>query len=86
MDSHRRPERVYLRVRRGGGVIVRVLDLIEVDGRHFAVVTWVMRDGKLAPGSSIELNGQLLKPAAPTGCWSYPEVVPDPLEFRKGHP
>jgi len=76
-DNMGRP-RVYITVRRGRNVMVRVLDLAFLGRRPVAVLAWVSKDGALQIGKHIPLDPKLLRKAAPLGSFQYDGVAIDP--------
>jgi hypothetical protein len=63
--------RVYVHFRYGGSLMARVLDLAYLDGEPIAVLTWVVRDGKRAPGDYVQLDATQLRPSLPPGTFWY---------------
>ena len=71
--------RVYVTIRRGKSTMTRVLDLSYLGDQPIAVITWVHRDGKLAPGRYVKLDPARLRKAAPAGAMQYDGIADDPV-------
>lgn len=67
--------RVYVHFRYAGSLMERVLDLTYLDGEPIAVLTWVVRDGKRAPGDYVQLDAAQLRPSLPTGTFRYDVTI-----------
>jgi hypothetical protein len=72
--------RVYITVRRGHNVMVRVLDLAFLGRMPVAVLTWVSKDGAVRIGKHIALDLKLLRKSAPLASFQYDGVAIDPLD------
>ena len=71
--------RVYVMIRRSNNTMYRVLDLAYFGDQPIAVVSWVLRDGRLVPGRHIKLEREQLWPAAPKGTFQYDGIVDEPF-------
>ena len=77
-DMAGRP-RVYIMIRRGTNTMHRVLELAYLGDQPIAVVSWVLRDGRRAPGRHIKLDREQLHQAAPKGTFQYDGIVDEPF-------
>jgi hypothetical protein len=71
--------RVYVMVRRGMVTMTRVLDLAYLGNEPIAVISWIRKDGHLAPSRYVRLDPTKLRRAAPAGSFQYDGIAEDPL-------
>lgn len=71
--------RVYIMIRRGIRTMTRVLDLAYLGNQPIAVISWMRKDGRLAPSRYVRLDATKLRKAAPTGTFQYDGIADDPL-------
>jgi hypothetical protein len=74
---------VYIQFRHGKDLLARVLDLVHIDGKPIAVLTWIVKGGKREMGEHTELDPILLRPT-PDGAFWYDGIIEPNYRQAKG--